>query len=234
MLPSITKLSELSILHNLETATKSPIFNKNQRGFMKNCSTIINIIDLMENWYELISKRITSKQECRAFVFFDFRKAYDSVPRDILIKRLLQFGTPCNVIKIIKNMLNDFWLQYEGEKIIKKKGLVQGSVLSQILFNLFINDLLNVFSINGIETLGFVDDIVCIWEDINQIHLWINLMRDWWVENKMIINPKKSGILRILLRKGKCKRIRNWLNIPEVDWYKYLGVTPKNHPLIPG
>ena len=56
----------------------------------------------MKNGYEPIAKRATSKQECRAFVFFDFKKAYDSVPRDILIKRLLQFGIPFNVIKIIK------------------------------------------------------------------------------------------------------------------------------------
>ena len=156
---------------------------------MKNCPTIPNIVDLMENRYELIAKRITSKQECRAFVFFDFRKAYDSVSRDILIKRLLQFGIQCNVIKIIKNMLNDFWLQYEGEIITTKKGLVQGLVLSLILSNLFINDLLNLFSINGIKTLGYADDIICIWEDTNQIQLWINLMRDWWAENKMTINP---------------------------------------------
>ena len=35
ILPPVTKLFELSILHNIEKATESQEFNKLQRGFMK-------------------------------------------------------------------------------------------------------------------------------------------------------------------------------------------------------
>ena len=41
----------------------------------------------------------------------------------------------------------------------------------------------------------------------------------------MYINPQKSGIMRILWRRGKFKVIENALNIPEVESYRYLGIT---------
>ena len=47
-------------------------------------------------------------------------------------------------------------------------------------------------------------------------------MKQWCIQNEMKINEIKSGILRILKRKGKIRFIENSLNIPEVDIYKYL------------
>ena len=40
----------------------------------------------------------------------------------------------------------------------------------------------------------------------------------------MIINSQKSGIMRVSLRKSKCKGISNNINIPKLDSYCYLGV----------
>ena len=58
------------------------------------------------------------------------------VDRDILIQRLMSFSIPFNIIYIIKDMLDKFTLTFEGQHIKTERGLVQGSVLSPILFNL--------------------------------------------------------------------------------------------------
>ena len=182
-----------------------------------------NILDVIKIGNDL-KKRMMNKKMQPAILFIDLKKAYDSVPRDLLINKLLQFHIPCNIIKTINNMLRKFKLIYEGEKINTQRGLVQGSVLSPLLFNLFINDLMIALMINRIEARAYANDIVCIWETIEQVHLSIQIIKEWLKNNEMNINCWKYGIMRILSKKGKTKRISNELNFPEVESYCYLGV----------
>ena len=121
-------------------------------------------------------------------------------------------------------MLDKFTLTYEGVRIRTYRGLVQGSALSPLLFNLFINDLMWEFELNNIKTRAYADDMVWIWENIDQAWHAIDIIRNWTQNNKMYVNPQKSGIMRILLKRRKCIGIENSLNIPEVESYWYLGV----------
>ena len=121
-------------------------------------------------------------------------------------------------------MLHSFKLEYNNITINTERGLVQGLCLSPFLFNLFINDLMILFRTSKIEARGYADDIVWIWESKAQAVRAIKVMKKWTEINRMEINAEKSGIMRVLKRKGKWKGVKNVLNIPEVDCYKYLGV----------
>ena len=84
ILPSITKMFETSIMHNLEKVTNSPLFNKSQRGFIKGKSTMHNIQSLLSIAGKLQVKRKIERNQTATIVFFDFTKAYNMV--DITFK----------------------------------------------------------------------------------------------------------------------------------------------------
>ena len=101
ILPTITKLFETTILHNFESVIQSQIFSKWQRGFTKGSSTIHNIEDILKYARELqLTKKIWAASTATV-VFFDFKKAYDNVPRDLLIEKLQQMNIPCNITNLI-------------------------------------------------------------------------------------------------------------------------------------
>ena len=115
ILPVVTKLFELSILDILVKATDSENFMKTQRGFMKGHSTLDNIKDLLDFWWKSQEERRDNKHIQSALVFYYFKSAHDTVPREILIERLYEVNIPWNVISTIKNMLDNFWLMHEGK-----------------------------------------------------------------------------------------------------------------------
>ena len=120
---------------------------------------------------------------------------------------------------IIKSMLENFELNSGLEKIKTKRGLIQGSVLSSILFNHFINDLLDESEAIGIFTRAYADDIAWVCSSLEQASNTIDTMKRWWDRNGMKINETKSGILRILKRSGKINVIKNSLDKIEVSKY---------------
>ena len=150
ILPTITKIFELSILHFLEQATLSPKFWNDQRGFLKGRSTFNNINDVLKTFRDLQTNKKSNKNLKPLIIFFDFKKAYDSISRQILLTKLNDFEIPTNIINLISNMLKKFTLIYGDSEIKTYRGLIHGSVLSPLLFNLYINDLLLLYRAHGI------------------------------------------------------------------------------------
>jgi hypothetical protein len=73
-------------------------------------------------------------------LFIDFKKAYDSVKREVLYNILLEFGTPKKLVRLIKMCLNEAYTKVRIGKLMSDKfpihnGLKQGDALSPLLFN---------------------------------------------------------------------------------------------------
>ena len=58
ILPTITKIFELSILKFLEETTLRPMFWNDQRGFLKGRSTLNNINDVLQTFWDLQKERV--------------------------------------------------------------------------------------------------------------------------------------------------------------------------------
>jgi hypothetical protein len=73
-------------------------------------------------------------------LFIDFKKACDSVKREVLYNILPEFGTPKKLVRLIKMSLIKTYSKFRIGKLLSDKfpiqnGLKQGDALSPLLFN---------------------------------------------------------------------------------------------------
>ena len=124
-------------------AENNNILADEQNGFRTGRSTIDHISSLT-NIIE--TRKLKRKQTFAAFI--DFRKAYDSINRTLLWSKLEDIGIAGNILNVIKVIYKDvlFCIRLNGlhaDWFSVGTGLKQGCLLSPILFNLFINNLVD-------------------------------------------------------------------------------------------
>ena len=97
---------------------------------------------------QIVSLHLTMKsQKGRSLVaFLDIAKAYDSVPRTLLWRKCKDIGICDATIRMLKALFNHNMSKITvGKKIsnglIHPAGVLQGSILSPLLYSIFINDL---------------------------------------------------------------------------------------------
>ena len=189
------------------------IISEKQHGFTIGKSCLSNLLETLDKANEYISEG-----NCVDILYFDFRKAFDTVSHYRLLTKLQVLGFSENILNILNNFLSNRTMNVKvGDAVSEVKpvlsGVPQGSVLGPLLFLLFINDLPeNIKSIIKI----FADDV------------------------KMIADPKKAKIIQADLEElqvweglwllgfniDKCKVLHIGKSNPLND-YEFLGAILK-------
>ena len=114
-----------------------------------------------------------------------------------------------------------------GETDIRNdEGVPQGAILSPVLFNIFIDDLVNTLQTPKSTALAFADDIAVHTTDKMSLHSTIRAFEQWSRENGIAINKNKSAVMCIRVdRRTPMPRFNHVMGIPVAQEYKYLGVT---------
>ena len=170
--------------------------------------------------------------------FLDLRKAFDTVPRELLFQKLFTSGITGKMFRVIMDLYsqNSASVLVDGHQtrdfVITRLAL-QGSKLGPILFNMFINDLLiklnqsdcgALLGNTRISALGFADDIVLISDKPKNMKKLPEISNNWAIENSMSFNNSKCKAMvfnrsskGIILSIGSTK-------VEFVKSYKYLGI----------
>jgi Reverse transcriptase (RNA-dependent DNA polymerase)/Endonuclease-reverse transcriptase len=205
------------------------MFNPSQHGFRKrlSCETQVNSI-----YHKLISSR--DKGQKTDLVFLDYQKAFDKVPHNLLIKKLMDLQIQHPICKWIKEYLTDRVQRVvlEGitsEEINVSSGVPQGSVLGPLLFIIYINDI----SKNLQSNIGMYADDCVIYRVIQSPHDEEILQEDL----NRIVDWAQNWHLPLNIAKCKCMRTKsgtvqenevyyhiNNQALEQVKIFKYLGI----------
>ena len=211
----------------LQLAPADEFLDTAQGGFRQHRSTLDQIAMLQE---------ICIQHPEAYHAFLDIQAAYDCVDRRILWTRLVVHSkVHLKLLRTIRALFdfNKSILVINGQESVPIKnlrGLLQGSSLSPILFNHFINDLIlklnaeQKMSTHNVETncLFFADDAALHALAPETLQQLLDVCTEWAKRNGIRFAPAKCVVLS--KQQGEAFKMQNE-EIPHNDKFKYLGVT---------
>ena len=214
-----------------------------QNGFRSGRSCIDHIFALTTI---LRNRKALGKDTYLAFI--DYKKAFDSVNRNMLFFKLSSIGIRGNIYNAIVSLYSNpksrvVLNNLETEYFSCPQGVKQGDCLSPTLFAIYINDLaqeikaanLGICLDSGeandldltLSVLLYADDIVCMAESEEQLQSILFIVENWCRKWRLEVNMSKTNILHVRQKKRPQSRFIFLFDMKPVSYcssYKYLGM----------
>jgi hypothetical protein len=189
-------MEQFVVEHMCAHVDRHELLHASQYGFSKGKSCASQLL----RYVDYLSDAVNNGDLADA-VYFDFQKAFDSVPHDRLLQKLRQFGF---------HPLTEAWVSaflsgrsqcvvFRGSsspQVPVMSGVPQGSVMGPFLFLLYVNDMDDVVSS---RLLKFADDLKLFrrlsscnpLQDVMLLQKDIDALSEWSVANALHFNPSK-------------------------------------------
>ena len=187
----------------------------------------------------------TNKNKKLYACFVDFKKAFDSVWRAGLIYKLIKYGMDLQYVNLIKCMYSETQQALKINNLMTRpfkthRGVRQGCILSPRLFNLFINDIPDLFDgtcspvqLNNtkINCLMYADDLVILSETSTGLQNCLDKLHNYTLKWDLQLNIKKTKVM-IFQNSGKGENTQFNFGptrvLEKCKSYKYLGTIMTN------
>ncbi|KGU02951.1 hypothetical protein MEY_05668 [Candida albicans 19F] len=201
------------------------VIEKTQTGFLKerSISNSIYLLDMVLTRYQT-SK--TADAESAGFINLDFRKAFDSVHHDFILKVLQQVGfgpKATNFLMAItakqkaKVSINNI----EGPCFPLKRGVRQGNPISPLIFILILETFLARLSkeiegigvvneVSSVAYTAYADDVIIFFKNKNDQERIQQLLEDFGRESGLYLNNNKTEVCY-------------FNDIPEISFLPYVS-----------
>ena len=193
ILPKLSLIFEKLLFAFLYKRVRKQIVRQ-QHGFMVCRSTTTQLL----SYLDLVYRNRDSNTPC-VTIYFDVRKAFDSVPHHILLSKLQTFGLGSCLVELLDSYLAQRVQCVKVNNCISEpvpvtSGVPQGSVLGPLLFIMFVNDIST--SLIHCEHFLYYDDLK-IFSTCGQIDIQKDLdnISVWALDNGLCFHPEKSCIM---------------------------------------
>lgn len=242
LLVVLVKLVTLVITIRLRDALENQnFFIRQQAGFRTFEECAGHVCSLYEI---LVRRQIMGAQTFVAFI--DFKKAYDTVPIECLLRKLSLVGVDGKALAFFRALYANATVRVRtryglSDVVSLLRGLRQGCNASPLLFDIFINDILDDCAKYGVRVMGlpaerrevgllFADDLVLVCGSVRKLRGALRRIQKWSSLYEMQFGVSKCGIMGFgegaceLLREEHHRLVLDGQPIPLVSQYDYLGV----------
>lgn len=228
LLEHVRKLFECYINEKFLLSIIEPL-SIHQGGFRRGRSTL----DQAACLHEAIIQFKDRDGHYPLVAYLDIKAAYDSVDRAILWRKLRKKGADEPVICLLKSLYENCKSKVAvddclSEPLDHEMGIMQGSVISPLLYCLFLDDigtqLSHEIASEQVNLFLYADDIALVCSSSELLESSLKQLEDYSIVNNFRFSPAKCEVVcDLAVRQEKNFELYN-VPLPFSDVFKYLGI----------